>query len=175
MNWKSWKHLSYFRGKNYFENDGTQNYLVFQPMYKYFKITPTNSTILSWKSKGLSDETIKPFRRHTVLTSELSHVGNKTRVQFNGSCLKQNKVTFNPGKIVNIYIVYEIILYNSNSNYPTLENCLFRALRMTKNADTDRYGYSGYGIAFDWHESFSFPGNGLQRNIIIFGVEMSSS
>ena len=118
-------------------------------MYKYFKITPTNSTILSWKSKGLSDETIKPFRRHTVLTSELSHVGNKTRVQFNGSCLKQNKVTFNPGKIVNIYIVYEIILYNSNSNYPTLENCLFRALRMTKNADTGRYGYSGYGIAFD--------------------------
>ena len=43
---------SYFRGKNYFENDGTQNYLVFQPMYKYFEITPTTNTILSWKSKA---------------------------------------------------------------------------------------------------------------------------
>ena len=28
---------SYFRGKNYFEEDGAQNYLVFQPMYKYLK------------------------------------------------------------------------------------------------------------------------------------------
>ena len=28
---------SYFRGKNHFENYGTQNYLVFQPMIKYFK------------------------------------------------------------------------------------------------------------------------------------------
>ena len=28
---------SYFRDKNHFENDGTQSYLIFQPMYKYFK------------------------------------------------------------------------------------------------------------------------------------------
>ena len=26
----------YFRGKSHFEKDCTQNYLVFQPMYKYF-------------------------------------------------------------------------------------------------------------------------------------------
>ena len=29
---------SYFIGNSYFEEDGTQNYLVFQPMYRYFKI-----------------------------------------------------------------------------------------------------------------------------------------
>ena len=29
---------SYFIGKSHFEEDGTQNYLVFQPMYRYFKI-----------------------------------------------------------------------------------------------------------------------------------------
>ena len=46
---------------------------------------------------------------------------------------------------------------------------------MTKNADIDRYGYSGYGIGFDRHGSFSFPGTGLGRNVIIFGVDMSSS
>ena len=48
---------SYFIGKNHFEEDGTQNYLAFQPIIKYFKInTITNVTnyILSWKSKGLS-------------------------------------------------------------------------------------------------------------------------
>ena len=83
--------LSCFRGKNYFENDGTQNYLVFQPMYKYFKTTPTTHTILSRKSKGLSDETIKPSRPHTVLVLELSFVGRKTRV-YNLMEVVRNKV-----------------------------------------------------------------------------------
>ena len=27
---------AYFRGKNYFDDDGTQNHLVFQPVYNYF-------------------------------------------------------------------------------------------------------------------------------------------
>ena len=61
------------------------------------------------------------------------------------------------------------------SDYPTLENCLFGAVSLTKNADIDKYGYSGYGIGFDRHGSFSFPGTGLGRNVIIFGVDMSSS
>ena len=51
----------YFRGKSHFEDDGTQNYLVFQTTYRYFKrVSNTNDHILSWKSKGLSDESIKP-------------------------------------------------------------------------------------------------------------------
>ena len=45
---------------------------------------------------------------------------------------------------------------------------------MIKNADIDKYKYSGYGIGFDRHEEFSF-GNGLGKNWIIFGVDMSSS
>ena len=70
----------YFCGKSHFEHDGAQNYLVFQPIYKYLEITPTTNTILSWKSKGFSDETIKPPGTHTVFAPELSYVGNKTRV-----------------------------------------------------------------------------------------------
>ena len=46
---------------------------------------------------------------------------------------------------------------------------------MTKNTDIDRYGYSGYGIGFDRHGSFSFPGIGLGRNVIILRVDMSST
>ena len=46
---------------------------------------------------------------------------------------------------------------------------------MTENADIDKYRYSGYGIRFDRHGSFSSPGLGWGRNIIIFGVNMSSS
>ena len=46
---------------------------------------------------------------------------------------------------------------------------------MTKNADIDKYGYSGYGIGFDRRGSFSFPGGGYGQNILIFGVDMSFS
>ena len=45
---------------------------------------------------------------------------------------------------------------------------------MTKNPDIDKYKYSGYGIGFDRHGSFSSPGIGLGRNVT-FGVDMSSS
>ena len=50
---------SYFIGKTHFEEDGTENYLVFQPLNKHFKIIANTKYISLWKSKGLSDETIK--------------------------------------------------------------------------------------------------------------------
>ena len=53
--------LSYFIGKSHFEEDGRQNYLVSQPIFKYFKIIANTKLISSWKSKGLSDETITPY------------------------------------------------------------------------------------------------------------------
>ena len=46
---------------------------------------------------------------------------------------------------------------------------------MTKNAEIEKYGYSGYGIRFDRRSSFSFPGGGFSQNVLIFGVDMSSS
>ena len=46
---------------------------------------------------------------------------------------------------------------------------------MIKNADIDKYKYSGYGIGFDRHGSFSLPGIGLCRNVIIVRVDLSSS
>ena len=46
---------------------------------------------------------------------------------------------------------------------------------MTKNADIDKFQYSGYGIGFDRKPIFSFPGGGFGENVIIFGVDMSSS
>ena len=54
----------YFLGKNHFEKDGTQNYLVFQPIRRYFNIVNANdnNNILSWKSKGLSDEKINSIK-----------------------------------------------------------------------------------------------------------------
>ena len=60
------------------------------------------------------------------------------------------------------------------SRYPTLENCLFGAVSLTKNVDIDEYKYSGYGVGFDRKRTFSVD-NGFGRKGIIFGVDMSSS
>ena len=48
------------------------------------------------------------------------------------------------------------------------------AVNLTKHVDIDQYKYSGYGIAFERKRESSF-GNGFGRNVIIFGVDMSSS
>ena len=57
------------------------------------------------------------------------------------------------GLIVNVYIVYEICINIRISDYPTLKSCLFGADKLTKNADINKYGYSGYGIEIDRHGS----------------------
>ena len=44
-----------------------------------------------------------------------------------------------------------------------------------KNADIEKYKYSGYGIGFDRRLSFSFPNGGFGQNVLIFGADMSSS
>ena len=44
---------SYFLGKSHFEENGTQNYLVFQPINKYFKVIINTNYVSSWKPKGL--------------------------------------------------------------------------------------------------------------------------
>ena len=96
------------------------------------------------------------------------------RIEFKGSCLKQDKISFNHRKIVNIYIVYEITKHFDIDSYRTLENCLIGAVKLNKLPDIDQYKYSGYGIGFDRKGSFSL-GNETGRNAIIFGVDMSSS
>ena len=130
----------------------------------------------SWKSKGLSAEIIKPPKTSdNSLTPALSYYGTKTRVKFTGNCLKQSKILYTHGKIVNIYIFYELGASGSHVNDPTLKNCLFGAVTLTKNTDIDQFGYSGYGIGFDRRGSFSFLGGGYGQNILIFGVDMSFS
>ena len=127
----------YYRGKSLFEEDGTQNYLAFQPLNKYFKVIANTKYISSWKSKRLSDENITaPTTRDYKLNLQLSCFSTKTRVDFRGGCLKQDKITFNHGKIVNIYIVYELDKVYVKTT-PMLVNCLFGAVSLTKNTELD--------------------------------------
>ena len=151
--------FSYFIGKSLFDEDGTQNCLVFQPIIRYFKLNTSTNTdyILSWKSKGLSAESIKPSTTSdNSLTPELNYYGPKTTAKFTGSCLKQSKTSYTHGTIVNIYIVHELGASTSHNDDPTLKNCLFGAVNLTKNADIDKNGYSGYGTGFDRRSSFHF-------------------
>ena len=51
---------------------------------------------------------------------------------------------------------------------------MFGAVKLTKHVDVDLYKYSGYGIEFDRKGSYSI-GDEVGRNLIIFGVDISSS
>ena len=111
----------------------------------------------------------------SYLSDYVSYFVTKTRVRFNRSCWKQDKITHDHGKVKNIYIAYEISKNFNFSSYATLENCLFGAVSLTKNADIDKYKYFGCGIGFDTHGCFSHPSGGTVRNAIILRVNMSSS
>ena len=69
--------------------------------------------ISEWKSKGSSDESVKsPTTSDKIYFPWLNYIGNKVRTKFVRKCLKQDKITSTHGKIVNIYIFYEINFWN---------------------------------------------------------------
>ena len=114
--------------------------------------------ISEWKSKGISDERIKPATTSgNSLSRLIDYLSNKVRLKFNHL----------------IYITYELGTSSSFNHDPTLENSFFGEVKLTKNADIGKYQYSGYGIGFDRKSRFSFPGGGFGQNIIVFGADMS--
>ena len=115
-----------------------------------------------------------PTTSDNNLNPRVSYYGAKAGLEFRGSCLKQDKSTFNHGKTVNIYIVYELRKTYLKS-HPTLVNCLFAAVSITKNADIDKNKYSGYRIRFDRTGVYLLPDCSFGRNVIIFGLDMNSS
>ena len=168
----------YFRGKSHFEDDGTQNHLIFQPIARYMKTVNIKDInhVLSWKSKELPDEEIDSINYILNPYFDVYHM-TKIRIKFNEGCLKRFPPTIlhGDGGIVNIYIVYEISNNFNASNSPTLENCLFGSVKLTKHVNIDQYKYSGYGsIRFDRKGLFSI-GNKIGRNVITFRENMSSS
>ena len=126
--------------------------------------------------RGLNDVKIESIETNNYwLHPQMDHYDmSKIRIKCYGSFLNRFPPTILHGNIVNIYIVYEITSDYKDINYPTLENCLFESLKLTKNADIEKYGYSRYDIGFDRETSFSI-GNEIGKNVIIFGVDMSSS
>ena len=86
-------------------------------------------------------------------------------------------MSYTHGKVVNIYVVYELRASSSQNNDPTLKNCFlfFGEVTFTWKAEIDKYGYSGCRIGFDRRSSFPFLGSGFGQNVLIFRVNMSST
>ena len=143
-------------------------------MYKYFKTLVKGSTtyISSWESKGLSNEKISSTTTSKYNQApSLAYDNVRIKLKFVGDLLKQDKITYKHGPIVNIYIVYR--LSSSITSDITLENCLFGAVKLTKLLKINTY--SRYGITFDSKGSFSHPSGGYGKIVIIFGADLSSS
>ena len=89
-------------------------------------------------------------------------------INFNGHCLIKKNISI-PKKVVNLYISYTLgpQLRNSNTDF-TLSNCLFGSVKLTKNADLDKYKYSGYGIGFDSRSEFLFTDGSMGKKCHCF-------
>ena len=93
---------SCFIGKSHFEEDGAQNYSLFQPMYRYFKIFAGVGNGSYWQSKGLFNERINFITVSNYSVAPfLDYYDAKTRVESNGSYLKQYKIMYT------LYTIYE--------------------------------------------------------------------
>ena len=142
-------------------------------MLDYF--TLNSNSITKWKAKRLSNESLEVFSTsNNTLTPSVNHYRDKVRLKFRGSILQQKTVTYNHEKVVNLYVVYEITNFQYNNN-TILTNALFGAVELTKSVDNKKYKYSGYGIGFDSQIFYQHPSGGIGRDVIIFGVDMSSS
>ena len=76
----------------------------------------------------------------------------------------------------NIYISDILDWWSRDSNTDfTLGKCLFGSIKLTKNDDPNKYKYSSYGIGFDSRSEFSSTDGSMEKNVIIFGADMTSS
>ena len=116
--------------------------------------------------------------QNKFIAPKIKNDGKGLLVFFKGNYFVQDFVA-----IPNIYSVYELDPIDlSRNNEFTIQNALFGAIEITKNANTSKYKYKGYGICFDESEGFShvrkednFNHTTLAKNVIIFGVDMSFS
>ena len=178
--------FSIFRG---FFSYLQQNILVYECKVNSFIFN--NKKISKWESTGVLNRSdyysmngIKDTKNETPILKN----DEKMYVYLKGSHFQQNNVlTLNNDhvindSVVNIYIVYKLDPITSRDTTFTIQNALFGAMKITKNADTSKYNYKGYGICFDESEEFThvrkrgnFSDTATGRNVIIFGVDMSFS
>ena len=108
----------------------------------------------------------------------------RMHVYLSGNYFKQDKTSIpNNNNAINSYCIYILDpIASSRDTTFTIQNALFGAMQITKNADTSKYDYKGYGICFDERSEFGhtiteggFAHTTDARNALIFGADMSFS
>ena len=100
--------------------------------------------------------------------------GKGLHVFFSGNYFQQGIIAI-PNNVINIYCVYELDpIASTRDDTFTIQNALFGAVKIIKNADTSKYNYKGYGICFDEGGTFSKGNINNGRNVLVFGVHESS-
>ena len=175
------RELSFNRGFFYYLQ---QNYLVYE--CKIDSFNAKGSEISTWKSTGISNHP-----DNSSMNVVVNSKGNRPvlimsglmRVHLYDNYFTQNKALKRNSSALNIYIAYELnpISSTRNTDY-TIQNALFGAMKITKNTDSSKNNCTGYGLCFDEGGEFShtvrqgnFDRTTSAKNVIIFGVDMSSS
>ena len=150
--------------------------MVFIPAKKYILYFHATTQIYSWKSNGMPEESIENITKSKSLFAQtfVNHY-ILPDVNFNGHCLRNINISILK-KVMNIFISYILNqwLRDLNTDF-TLGNCLSGSVKLTRNADPDKYVYSGCDIGFDSRSEFSLPDGNMEKNVIIFGADMSST
>ena len=149
-----------------------KNHLVYECKSSSFDTTATINKISTWKSTAI-------FRisMMAVISGDLpkSEVVDNYHVHLSGNHFQQNKADMSNNIGVNIYCVYKSdSISSSRDDTFTVQNALFGAMQVIKNADTSKYKYRGYDICFDEGGSFSKGNISNGKNVLIFGVDESS-
>ena len=128
-------------------------------------------TISKWEFKELSNEKFTcSYVANIIVCPKLIWMNNsKIRFKFKGSYFRQEvKAPFTPNNVVNLFIVYELDRWSRDLKTDfTLKECLFGAVKLTKNDDPDKYKYSGYDIGFDSRSQFLLT-DGSMGKISVF-------
>ena len=104
-------------------------------------------------------------------------IDGRMRVYLSDNYFKQDKTRIpNNNNAINIYCVYKLDpIVSSRDTTFTIQKALFGAMQITKNSDTSKYGYKGYGICFDERSEFGhtitkggFGHTTDARNVLIF-------
>ena len=154
-----------------------QSYLVYDCKLGSFNFT--GNKITTWKSTSIFNY-LSNSNMNAIADSggDLPALKNDGRlhVYLNGNHFRQNKVIIPiKNNAINIYCVYQIEpTANSRLSDFTVLNASFGAMQITKNIDTSKYRYKGYGVCFDEAGMFSKGNIYNGKNVIIFGVHENS-
>ena len=142
------KEISFVRGFiSYTQNSN----LVYE--CKVSSMKPSFYGILEWKPKDIYDNSKKnvlnSIQNTKTVAPDIKNINGQLYVSFNGNYFEQDPITI-PNNVINIYVVYKLdpISSTRNTDY-TNQNALFDAMKITKNTDSSKNNYTGYGLCFD--------------------------